>query len=130
MRHDSNGKLNQERNNEMTQQEFTNRTGYTPTPQEFEKINEVYMIVDDDKDTFCMKWKRANRELVEWQKKAKKAADEAWKSLYAEYVKWIGIVEIRMKDPLLNFHNARHAALIEAEDRRDQLKKHIDFLNK
>ncbi len=114
----------------MTQQEFTNRTGYTPTAQEFEKINEVYMIVDDDKDTFCMKWKRANRELVAWQRKAKKAIDEALQALYAEYVKWIGIADVRRQDPLVNFHNARLSALIEAENKRDQLKRHIDFLNK
>lgn len=114
----------------MLKQEFTDRTGYTPTEQEFEEIDALYMATDDDKDTFCMKWKRANRELVGWQKKAKKAADEAWKALYAEYVKWIGIADVRRQDPLIEFHNARLSALIEAEDKRDSLKRHLDFLNR
>ena len=41
----------------MLKQEFIDRTGYKPTEQEFEEINTLYMATDDDKDTFCMKWK-------------------------------------------------------------------------
>ena len=42
----------------MTQQEFTERTGYTPaTAEEFEAIHEMYVnAVDMDKDTFCKEW--------------------------------------------------------------------------
>ena len=81
----------------MTKQEFTERTGYKPTSQEFEKINEIYMTVDDDKDTFCMKWKRANRELVSWQKKAIANIQKAWEQ---------GQGELNEIKDALNYHRS------------------------
>lgn len=41
----------------MTQQEFTERTGITPT-EEFDYINAVYMHTSMDKDEFCEEWKK------------------------------------------------------------------------
>ena len=112
----------------MLQSEFEARTGYRPTPQEFEEIEALYMATDDDKDTFCMKWKRANRELVAWQKKAKKAVDETVKELYSQLSRLESEVKTRLMDPLLNFHNARHAALCKAEQERDKTERLIVFL--
>lgn len=42
----------------MTQQEFTERTGFFPTASQFDAINAAYMDSDKDKDTFCKEWKR------------------------------------------------------------------------
>lgn len=42
----------------MTQQEFTERTGYTPTIKQFDIINAEYMESDKGKDEFCASWKR------------------------------------------------------------------------
>lgn len=42
----------------MTQQEFTQRTGFFPTASQFDAINAEYMATDIDKDTFCKEWKR------------------------------------------------------------------------
>ena len=42
----------------MTQQEFTQRTGFFPTASQFDAINAEYMATDTDKDTFCKEWKR------------------------------------------------------------------------
>lgn len=43
----------------MTQQEFTERTGITPTPQEFTAITQIYMAAGDiDKDVFCADYKK------------------------------------------------------------------------
>ena len=112
----------------MLQQEFEVRTGYIPTEKEFEEINNAYMNSIDDKDEFCEKWKKENKKLVSWQKKAMKAAKESWSELYAEFLKWNSIAEIRLHDPLVQFHNAKLSALIEAETKRDQLKKHLEFL--
>ena len=42
----------------MTQQEFTKRTGITPTAEEFDYINAVYMHTSMDKDEFCKEWKK------------------------------------------------------------------------
>lgn len=43
----------------MTQQEFTERTGITPTPQEFTAITKIYMAAGEiDKDVFCADYKK------------------------------------------------------------------------
>lgn len=42
----------------MTQQEFTQRTGFYPTTEQFEAIHELYMESDKDKDAWCKEWKR------------------------------------------------------------------------
>jgi hypothetical protein len=68
----------------MMKQEFIQRTGYQPTDQEYEEIERLYMATDDDKDTFCMKWKRANRELVSWQKRAIANIKKAWDQVQSE----------------------------------------------
>lgn len=47
----------------MTQKEFTERTGYTPSPEEYGQIEGMYMNTDLDKDDFCKAWKN-NRELL------------------------------------------------------------------
>ena len=50
--------------NTMTQQEFTNRTDYKPTPEEFVKIHDAYMATDLDKDLFCKIWQKMNGHKV------------------------------------------------------------------
>lgn len=47
----------------MTPKEFTERTGYTPTEEEYKQIEEMYMNTDLDKDEFCKGWK-SNRILL------------------------------------------------------------------
>ena len=42
----------------MTQQEFTQRTGFYPTAEQFQAIHAAYMDSDKDKDTWCKEWKR------------------------------------------------------------------------
>lgn len=43
----------------MTQQEFTNRTGLTPTTEEFATIHRIYMACATlDKDEFCRDYKK------------------------------------------------------------------------
>ena len=50
--------------NTMTQQEFTDRTDYKPTHEEFEKIHDAYMATDIDKDLFCKIWQKMNGHKV------------------------------------------------------------------
>lgn len=52
----------------MTQQEFAERTGYTPTAEVYASIEKVYMNTDLDKDTFCKAWKGNRTLLVEIEK--------------------------------------------------------------
>lgn len=47
----------------MTQKEFTERTGYTPTVEKYEEIENMYMNTNLDKDEFCDAWKN-NRKLL------------------------------------------------------------------
>ena len=42
----------------MTQKEFEDRTGLTPTPEEFNYIHAVYMNTAMDKDEFCKDFKK------------------------------------------------------------------------
>ena len=42
----------------MTQKEFTERTGITPTPEQFDYIHAVYMNTSMDKDQFCEEFKK------------------------------------------------------------------------
>ena len=42
----------------MTKKEFTDRTGLTPTDQEFNLIHAIYMNTVLDKDEFCKDWKK------------------------------------------------------------------------
>ena len=43
----------------MTQQEFTERTGLTPTAEEFAIVNRIYMACATlDKDEFCRDYKK------------------------------------------------------------------------
>lgn len=42
----------------MTQQEFEERTGLKPTPEEFNYIHSVYMNTSMDKDEFCKDFKK------------------------------------------------------------------------
>lgn len=114
----------------MLKQEFTDRTGYKPTEQEFEEINALYMATDDDKDTFCIKWKRANKELVSWQKRARKAIAQATLEIGRLYREARAKADYLSTDPLLNFYNARYARLIEAEAKRDNLRRQLDWLIK
>lgn len=43
----------------MTKQEFTNRTGITPTDEQFVRSHSIYMECPTiDKDEFCRDWKK------------------------------------------------------------------------
>ncbi len=109
----------------MTKQEFETRTGYKPTAQEFEKINEVYMMVDDDKDTFCMKWKRANRELVAWQKRVAKSINATIEKLYERREEIINSLRWRRPAACSNF-DWREILMMEAE--LVKIDNHISFI--
>lgn len=41
----------------MTQQEFTERTNFYPTAEQFAEIHTEYMQTDESKETFCREWK-------------------------------------------------------------------------
>ena len=48
----------------MTPKEFTDRTGYTPTEEEYKQIEKMYLNTYIDKDEFCKAWQN-NRTLLE-----------------------------------------------------------------
>ena len=49
----------------MTQQEFTERTGLTPTPEEFKQIESMYLETGNmDKDEFCKDFKKHGQSTI------------------------------------------------------------------
>lgn len=44
----------------MLLSEFTQLTGFYPTQEQWDEINALYMNCDDDKRTFCRKWRKEN----------------------------------------------------------------------
>jgi citrate synthase len=42
----------------MMMSEFIDRTGFEPTGNEYREIEAEYMAGDEDKDTFCKRWKK------------------------------------------------------------------------
>lgn len=68
--------VSQLNNKDMTQQEFTSRTGVEVTSFEFNSINEVYMNSEVDKDEFCRLWKKMNPSRVARAKAAKEEAEK------------------------------------------------------
>ena len=51
----------------MMMHEFIERTGYTPSFEEYKLIEESYYEFDGYKDDFCKWWKKANKS-GEWKK--------------------------------------------------------------
>ena len=63
----------------MLQSEFTARTGYQPTAEEYAEIQENYMAFSGSKDGFCKAWKQANASKVEAARRVREAAEHEWK---------------------------------------------------
>lgn len=53
----------------MMQQEFTARTGYKPTANEYKDIEAAYYEFNGNKDEFCSMWKEENRGRIQDQKR-------------------------------------------------------------
>ena len=109
----------------MMKQEFIQRTGYQPTDQEYEEIERLYMATDDDKDTFCMKWKRANRELVAWQKRVAKSINATIEKLYERREEIVNSLRWRRPAACSNF-DWREISMMEAE--LVKIDNHISFI--
>ena len=58
----------------MMMNEFTYRTGYEPTPEEYEEIELDYIAFEGDKDAFCKAWLGLYGWKVKAQKKERDAA--------------------------------------------------------
>ena len=48
----------------MTQQEFMERTGITPTAEDFDYIHAVYLNTSMNKDEFCKDFKKHGDSLI------------------------------------------------------------------
>lgn len=114
----------------MLIQEFTQRTGYQPTENEFEAIHKIYMATDDDKTTFCINWKKINSRLVRWQKKAIAAKNQRLEELWAEYNKLVDKRNIMMRDPQINFIDGFYSRYIQLGKRQDAILNLIEIINK
>ena len=59
----------------MTTKEFTERTGFEPTPAEYEEIERAYYDFDGDKDAFCKDFARTGGEKKIYQRRAEYIAE-------------------------------------------------------
>lgn len=57
----------------MLVSEFTERTGITPTAKEYVAIEEMYYNFPGDKDEFCARWCKMNKERVKAAKEQRNA---------------------------------------------------------
>lgn len=114
----------------MLIQEFTQRTGYQPTENEFEAIHKIYMATDDDKTTFCINWKRINSRLVRWQKKAIAAKNQTLEKLWDEYNELVDERNIMMLDPQINFIDGFYSRYVRLGQRQDAILNLIEIINK
>lgn len=76
----------------MMLSEFAERTGVTPTAEEYARIEAEYYEFDGDKDAFCRAWKRANPASVRKAEERKKHQERMSKvfSLLVRLDKWKG----------------------------------------
>lgn len=114
----------------MLIQEFTQRTGYQPTEQEFKTIHNVYMATDDDKDTFCANWKTLNSRLVRWQKKAIAAKEQMLGKLWDEYNDLCDRRNIMIHDSRINFIDGFYMEYVRLGNRQDEILNLIEIINK
>lgn len=56
--------------------EFIERTGVTPTAEEYAVIEEQYYVFPGDKDAFCRAWCKVNGKRVNDAKQARKEGEE------------------------------------------------------
>ncbi len=74
----------------MMMKEFTERTGFEPTAEEYREIEKEYMASDIHKDDFCKRWKKQGnigrlerqraRRIEELEKQLEKTIKEAEKT--------------------------------------------------
>lgn len=69
----------------MMVHEFTERTGYEPTMEEYHYIEESYYDFNGNKDAFCAQWK-ADKETGRWdtELKLRKSLDEQKEAMEAK----------------------------------------------
>lgn len=60
----------------MLRQEFTSRTGYNPSYEEYMDIENEYHVFPGDKDKFCKAWKRVNKAKILRQKEEERQREE------------------------------------------------------
>ena len=56
----------------MMQSEFTERTGYAPSSEEYRVIEDMYLMCEVNKDEFCKIWCKMNPNKVKEAKEEKK----------------------------------------------------------
>jgi hypothetical protein len=79
----------------MTQQEFSDRTGFEVSAEEFAKIHKIYMSTSFEKDDFCREWKAVGESalvqnlcvVVEMKERALDQAYKHEEALVAKQVK-------------------------------------------
>ena len=65
----------------MMQSEFTERTGYVPSSEEYRVIEDMYLMCEVDKDEFCKLWCKMNPDKVKEAKEKMEAKKKAFNDM-------------------------------------------------
>ena len=65
----------------MMQSEFTERTGYAPSSEEYRVIEDMYLMCEVDKDEFCKLWCKMNPNKVKEAKEKMEAKKKAFNDM-------------------------------------------------
>ena len=99
--------------------EFTERTGYEPTFEEYQFIEESYYEFDGNKDAFCKAWLKDKRD-GHWDKELK--LRKALAEREAEYAKRVDEMEENLKFYRPYFERSRQFAK-QLEDATAKLER-------
>ena len=65
----------------MMQSEFTERTGYAPSSEEYRVIEDMYLMCEVNKDEFCKLWCKMNPDKVKEAKEKMEAKKKAFNDM-------------------------------------------------
>lgn len=114
----------------MMMVEFIERTGYVPTHEEFEKLNELYMEIDITKDRFCELWVMGHKRLIAWQKKATENIIEREKELYKELADVRKELNVLRYDRRIDFYDGWAKRFYDLEEKERDIIRHIRLLDR
>ena len=107
--------------------EFTDRTGYQPTEDQFTEIHKEYMKAGEsvDKDTFCKSWKKNGGIL----KASQEAQREIWMLTGArDKAVDMACTNINKAGKLQNQNNELQRELLEAKRRIKELEAKLEAI--
>ena len=106
----------------MMMNEFTERTGYTPSFEEYHFIEQSYYDFDGDKDAFCKQWLKDKKD-GHWQREMtlRKDSEERLNALRETIAK--NEEDILFYQAIYEKYSEQKKALKEAQEKLERLER-------